>query len=164
MTTDSNTTETKTTKRPKRSLAERRAALQAQIAILDAKEDGTYEMERSGLKAVKFALRRRETEKHNAEVLINGRASTAKSPALATIAEKVANAETRLASLKAGQERAQGFLDNLPTDIELLQGLVTLGEAGETVEVPDGLYQMEMEDKTEVEVEVAASITQAEEN
>ena len=153
------TEETKTRK-PKKTLVEQREVLMAKLAIIEAKENGTYKIERDGAQALKFALKRRAKMLHDAQVLVNGRAKTAKSPPMATIADKITNCEERLERLKAGQDRAQGFLDNLPADIKLLEGLVTLSESGETVDIPTDLYKLG--DETEPELEVRVAIENAE--
>jgi hypothetical protein len=84
-----------------RPIADRKAELLAKLAILEAKENGTYEpsMEPDGLKGVKAALRRRKTALHQAQILIAGRAATDKSPALPGIDAKIENAQKRLDNL-----------------------------------------------------------------
>jgi len=158
-------TNTKLTKEER--LAKQKAALLAKLAIVEAKENGTYQIKREGVKALKFALRTRRTALHAAQVLVNGRAPSAKSPALPTIVDKIKNAEKRLAGLIEGRDRAIDFLENLPADIDLLEGLVTVAESGdsnEPVKMPTGLFHMDKANETDVEVETRAAVEQAESN
>lgn len=143
------------TKRSKEVLL---AEAQERVAKLMAQIDGTYvreNEEKTGIKAVRFALKRRKTELHRATVLVNGRAATAKSPALAGIHEKIANAGERLEKLREAAWRGEDFMANLPFDIGRLDALLQLAETeGEEIEVPTGMFKIGGEDeRTEAEIE-----------
>jgi hypothetical protein len=150
--------------RKTRTIAERKADLIAKLAILEAKENGTYvreNAEKTGLKAVRYALRRRKTELHRAKVLVEGRAATANSPALAGIMDKIENAEQRLAKLREAAEKGENFIANLPFDIDRLEKLVLVGEAGDDVEVPSDLTRLGNEaDRTDAEIETKVATSE----
>jgi len=141
-------------------LAKQKAKLLAQLAIVEQKEAGTYQIEREGVKALKFALRKRNKVLHAAQVLVNGRAATSKSPVLPTVASKIQNLRDRLTNMIEGADRANLFLENLPKDIELLEGLVVIaeGDTGEIPPMPTDLYRLETDNETDVEVEVRVTI------
>jgi len=143
--------------RKTRTIEERKAELLKKLEILEAKENGTYvreNAEKTGLKAVRFALRRRKTELHRAQILVDGRAATSKSPALAGVNDKIQNLKERLAKLEEAAERGANYIANLPFDIDRLEKLVLVGEAGDDVEVPKDLTPIVNDaDKNEAELE-----------
>jgi hypothetical protein len=150
-------------RKPKRTKEVLLAEANARVAKLTAQIEGTWvaeNAEKTGVKAVKAAIRRRKTALHQAKVLINGRAPTAKSPALPGIYGKIENAKLRLANMNEAADRGEAFIANLPFDIERLDALLELSEQeGEEIEVPNGLFKMGgEEDITEAEHE-ANSVT-----
>ena len=133
------------------------ADLEKKIEIQKAKAAGTYDPEKDsyGVKRIRAALRRRKTALHAAEVTINGRAATAKSPALNGIDDKIDNARSRLDNLTETRNRAMLSIANLPDDIRVLEDLVQRAEKGEEVEFPTGLHHIPG-DQTEAEAETAS--------
>ncbi len=147
-----------TERKPKRTKEVLLAEANARVAKLTAQIEGTWiaeNEEKTGVKAVRAALRRRKTALHQARVLIDGRGATAKSPALPGLYMKITNAEDRLYSMREAAQRGEDFIQNLPFDIERLDELLKLSEQeGEDIEVPNGLFKMGgEEDVTDAEHE-----------
>jgi len=145
-------------KRNRRTRAEVAAELRARLAILEAKLAGNYDDSQEDgyiVKRLKAAIRRRETTLGTVETLLNGRKATEKSPQVAPIDEKIANAEKRLADLRASKVQALETQARVPFDIERLRGVLEMAERGEAVEFPTGLYLIPNE-KTDAEHEAAS--------
>lgn len=149
-------------KRTRRTIEERIAATQAEMARLQAIKDGTYVRGEatSGnpvLTQVKKALRVRKTALHNAQIITDGRAATEKSPRQSTLAEKIENAEKRLNNLRETKKRSDQIIADTPFDIERLEALIELAESGEDITFPDNLTPLPSEsEKTDTEHEVTA--------
>jgi uncharacterized small protein (DUF1192 family) len=160
-TTNMSETNTNTTgiKRPRRSIEERKAALMAELARLEAKAAGTFDEtseEGYALKRLRAAVRSRETALGNAFNVLNGKAGTEKSPAVSSIGVKIQNARARLDNLIVAEQRAVEQIAALPADIETLRALVERAEKGETVEMPTNLYRLPTyEERTDAEREAA---------
>jgi chromosome segregation ATPase len=132
--------------------------LEAKLAKLQAQAEGTYSDEGDTLvtKRLRSALRKRKTLLHRAEVLVNGRARTEKSPAMNGIEDKIENARKRLADLEDSQRRANEQIASLPFDIQTLTEALEAIERGEEVDFPTDLYRIPGENTTtETEVAVA---------
>lgn len=143
-------------------LAHFEAEKQRILDRMQAKAEGRPVTEGSGLSSrLKRAKRTRETALHRAQVAVNGKAATAKSPALPTIEEKIERAQKRLDDLIETQNRALEQIAELPKDIERLELLIEAEAAGDDVEFPKGLYRLPGEgEQTEGEAETVASIDQ----
>ena len=114
---------------------------------------------------LKRALRTRETLLNRAQVTVNGKAATAKSPALPTIDEKIANVEKRLADYRETRSNALAQIAEFPQDIETLKALLASIDAGDVdpddVEFPRDLHKAPGEGSTTSgEAETLASIDQ----
>lgn len=128
-----------------RSIAERKAAALAELAKLEAMENGTYvrgsnSEEPTILTTLRSMLRRRETVLKSADIFLNGRAASPKSPALNGVDTKIANAQKRIASLQEAKARQEDLFANLPFDIGRLEALVERAEKGEDVGIPQDLH------------------------
>lgn len=149
-----------TNRRKRRSPEELYQEALAKAEMYKAKMEGTYQPENDsyGVKRIRAALRKRKTALHAAQVTIDGRASTDKSPALNGIDAKIENAERRLEQLRETRERAMEQIAALPSDIETLSELVERIEDGEAEpEFPKGLHRLPGEgEQTEAEAEVAS--------
>ena len=155
MTTNENKT------RNRRTRAQMIADMETKLAKLRAQAEGKFDPstdENYGVKRLRSAIRRRETLLTTACVVLNGRAATDKSPAVADIDQKIANAEQRVANLRLTKDRAIEQTAALPGDIDTLRALLARAEAGETVEFPTtGLYPIP-ENKTEAETEAGMAV------
>ena len=146
-------------KKPRRSIEQRIADKMAELQRLQAIQNGTHdETTESGymVKRLREAIRRRETAINVANVTLFGRAKTEASPALPPIANKIENAQRRLADMLETQKRANEVLASVPQDILTLDAVLTKAEAGEVVEFPSGLFGLPS-DKTETQVETEAA-------
>lgn len=115
----------------------------------------------SMLKRLNAALKRRQTLLGRAQVVINGKLATAKSPATNTIEVKIENAVQRLADLRQTQSNAIEQLAELPDDIERLELLIEEHKGGADVEFPTDLYRIPgVEEQTDSEAEFSAAIDQ----
>ena len=154
-----NTNETKN-KRHRATRDEMLAKLKAKIAKIEAQQAGAFNPETEDgymVKRLNAAIRRRETVLKAAGTLINGRAATQSSPMLPPIATKIANAETRLASLRADLAQAEAVQVAMPGDIERLTSLLAQVEAGETVEFPTDLFPLPDDSKrSDAQIEAAS--------
>jgi predicted nucleic acid-binding Zn-ribbon protein len=150
-----------TQKRNRRTRVEMLAALQEKLDRLKAQVSGTYDPTNDEgtyiVQRIRRAIRRRNTAMGNANTLLNGRPATDRSPAVAPVGEKIANAEHRIAELRKAQNRATEILSNVPGDIERLEALLKRAESGDEVEMPNDLYMLPSdEDRTSAEVEASA--------
>lgn len=145
-------------KRNRRTREQMLAEARAKVAKLEAKIAGNYDDSQEDgymVKRLKAAIRRRETTLTTIETLLNGRAATEKSPQVAPIAEKIANAEKRLYDLRKAQTQAIETAARVPFDIERLREVLAMAEGGSEVEFPTGLYLIPNE-KTDAEHEAAS--------
>lgn len=146
------------TKRKRATRKEMIERKRAELEKLLAQEAGTFTDEGSDMaKRLRKAMKKRRTILHRAEVLLNGRPATEKSPAVNGIDEKIQNAEKRLNDLIESKRRAELQVANLPFDIEKLELLLEEDEAGEEVSFPDDLFKIGGEKPTDREVEVKVS-------
>ena len=134
-------------------------------AKAEAQERGERIQGNSMVSRLKRAAKTRSTLLHRAQVTVNGKAATQKSPALPTIDQKIENAEKRLADYREARSTALEQIARFPEDIEKLNLLVEAIEAGEidpdNVEFPTGLLAAPGEQtQTAAEAETAASIDQ----
>jgi prefoldin subunit 5 len=151
-------TENKKMTRKRATRTEMIDRLEAKLEKLRAQAEGTYTEEGDSFitKRMRRALRTRKTLLHRAEVLVNGRARTEKSPAQNGIDEKIENARRRLADLEDSRNRAQEQIAALPFDIQTLTEALEATERGEEVDFPTDLYRVPGENTaTETEVAVA---------
>lgn len=159
--TESNTEKesmsTNTNKRKRATRQEMIERLEAKLAKLQAQAEGSFtpDAETLTVKRLRSALRKRRTLLHRAEVMVNGRPGTEKSPATNGIDEKIENARKRLADLEQSKRNAEERIAALPFDIERLESLLEQSETGAEVEFPTDLFPIGGE-ATETEVEVAA--------
>jgi hypothetical protein len=115
----------------------------------------------SMMKRLTAALKRRNTLLGRAQVVINGKLATAKSPATNTIEQKIENAIARVADLRQTQSNAIDQLAQLPEDIERLTLLIEEHKGGTDVEFPTDLYRIPgVEEQTDSEAEFSAAINQ----
>jgi chromosome segregation ATPase len=147
-------------KRNRRTRVEMLAELKAKQAKLEAQIAGTFD-ETTGdnyiVTRLKRAIRRRETAVGVANTLLHGKGATDKSPAVASIVDKIANAEKRLADLRMAQTRAFDTIARVPADVDVLRAALAEAETGKEVEFPTGLYILPGEnDRTEAEVEAGS--------
>jgi hypothetical protein len=133
--------------------------MQAKLEKLMAQEEGTYsdENENDVLKGLKRRLRKTETALKAADLILNG------SDGKSTIDDKIVKTRARLESQIETADRAEAQKAALPFDVERLQALIALGEAGEDVEFPKDLTRLPGEqDKTQEEHEAKALLQQQE--
>ncbi len=145
-------------KRNRRTRVEMAAELRARLAKIEAQIAGNFdESTEDGFMVtrLKRAIRRRETAINTAETLLNGRAATEKSPAVAGIDAKIENAEKRLADLRAAKGRALETQARVPFDVDVLRAALDSAVAGNEVEFPTGLYVLPGE-TTDAEVEAGS--------
>jgi len=146
-------------KRKHRTPEQRIADLQAEIAKLEAKKNGTYDPTQEGdtMSRLRAALRRRQTVLKEALMLRDGRPGTAKSPALNPLEVKIQNAEERLERLTRDKAIMEKRVANLPGDIERLELLIDAAEKGEEVEMPTDLLRLSDDDKEPSDARVEAN-------
>lgn len=148
-----------TTRRKRRTRQEIMDELRAKLDKYEAQEDGTYIPDEETLiaKRIRKALKRRKTAIHQANVLLQGKAATEKSPAQNGIDDKIANAEARLQNLRDAKAHALDMIANLPFDIDRLEKIVEEMDKGNVPEdFPTGLYKLP-NSKNDVEHENAES-------
>jgi hypothetical protein len=153
--TDSN--EAQPTKRTRKTRKEMIVELEARLAKAIAQEAGTFSEENDNnvLKGLKARLRKTKTTLASMQLLRNG------SDGKSSIVEKIKGTEKRLASQIESKNRADKFLAELPFDVQQLEALIEAGEAGETVEFPDGLTKLtDDQEKTTEEHEAKALLEQ----
>lgn len=157
-----------------RSLAERIAALEAELeakkAVLLARANGESVVSAlAGVdaptsileKALARAIRERETAIGNAERLIHGSEARESRngtiiPRCAPIYEKIENAKRRLAAMEAAYVSAATDLDIFPGEVSKLKSLLEAIENGEEVEMPTDLRPVKSgAEKSEVEIEAS---------
>lgn len=145
-------------KRPRRTRIEIIEATRAKLARLEAQVDGTFDAsqdESFNGKRLRAAIRRNETAIKNAESLLFGRAGTDKSPAIASIDVKIANAEKHVRNLQTAKESALAVQAQAPFNVDKLVSALASFEAGNgDGSLPDGLYVLPG-DETDVQKEVA---------
>lgn len=135
----------------------------AELEKLLAQEEGSYQEDTSSdsfqVKMMRKALRRRNTLLNHAQVAIDGKPATAKTPALSTIYDKIARLEERLQDAYQTRDNAELAVARLPFDIENLEKALADYDAGEVEEVvwPELSFPTDA-DPTEHDAEVAASI------
>lgn len=145
-------------KRKRATREEMIAKTQAKLDKLLAQKEGSFtpDAETLVVKRLRSALRRRKTALHRAEVMVNGRAATEKSPPMNGIDEKIENAQKRLADLVSSKERAEERIANLPFDISRIETILETAENdGTEPEFPTDLFMLDNE-STDSETEVAA--------
>jgi len=147
------------TKRTRKTRKEMIAATQAKLEKLMAQEEGTFSDENDDnvLKGLKARLRKTETALKAANLLLNG------ADGKSSIDDKIVKTRARLESQIETADRAEAQKAALPFDVERLQALIALGEAGEDVEFPKDLHRLPGEqDKTQEEHEAKALLEQKE--
>lgn len=145
----SENTKNKRNRRTKAEMAEHYRKLAEQY---EAELDGKVDTSTTGgvLKALRAALRKRETELRSAVITLDG------AEGRSSIDDKIAHTERRLESQRRTKENAEVMRARLPFDIERLSALVEAGEAGEEVEMPSDLTRLPGEqDRTDEEHEAA---------
>lgn len=155
--TDSNEAQPTKAKRNRKSRKEMIVELQARLDKAIAQEAGTFseENDNNALKGIKTRLRKTKTVLASMELLRNG------SDGKSSIVDKIKATEKRLASQIESKNRADKFLAELPFDVTQLEALVEAGEAGETVEFPEGLTKLtDDQEKTPEEHEAKALLEQ----
>lgn len=156
-------TETNKQGRNRRTREEMIAAVEAKLARLKAQAEGTYDETADDtflVKSLKRAIRSRETAIKQSQTLLRGRAGTEKSPAVADIEQKIANAENRVMNLHAAKARALEMEARLPFDVQNLRELLERAEKGETVNMPTDLYILPNQaDRTDAEIEAGTVLT-----
>ena len=134
---------------------------EAEKALARAEGRASEANEGSLVKRLKAALKRRNTLLGRAQVVVNGKLATAKSPATNTVEDKIENAIQRLADLRLTETNAIEQLAELPDDIERLTLLVEEAKAGTDVEFPSDMYRIPgVEEQTDSEAEFSAAIDQ----
>jgi len=149
--------ETTGNKRTRRTREQIMADLERKLEAMRAKAQGTYDESQDEtfiVKHLRRAIRRNETAVRNADTLLQGRPGTDKSPAIADIDSKIANAEQRVRDLNAAKTAALTVQAQAPFNIQKLTATLALAEAGETVEMPGDLFALPGDD-TDVQKEVA---------
>jgi hypothetical protein len=152
------------TKRKRATRQEMIERLEAKLQKLQAQAEGNFsdDQESNISKRLKKALRKRRTLLGRADVLLNGRPATEKSPAVNGIDEKIENAQSRLDQLIESKRRAEAQAANLPFDIEKLELLLEEVERGEEPEFPTDLFRIGTEKPTDREVEVKVAMGEEE--
>ena len=154
------TNESKGGKRNRRTRVEMAAIYEAKLAKIKAQIAGNFDETADDsymVTRLKRAIRRRETALTTAGTLLNGRAATEKSPMVPSIGEKIANAEKRVADLRAAQNRAIEAQARVPFDVDVLRELLASAEKGEAVDFPTTLYVLPGEnERTEAEIEAGS--------
>jgi len=147
-------------KRNRRTREQIKAELEAKLAKINAKLNGTFvetDDESLLVKRLRRAIRKRETAIGNAGTLLTGRAATEKSPAIPTIDSKIENAQKRLDDLRLAKNRAMEIQARVPFDIDRLRSALEGAEKGTVLEFPTELYILPGEDeKTDAEHEAAS--------
>lgn len=164
MTTEQ-TNSNKTT-RVRRTPEERLKALEAQMQAIRDKMAGTYDEskdERFVPKRLGRMIARRETAIGVANVLLNGKAGTEKSPPVASLRSKIERAEAHLKTLKDSETRALELTARVPADIETLRALLAKAQEGVEIVFPTDLFVIPNE-KSDEEHEAASVVTPAESN
>lgn len=140
----------------------------AQLAKLEAQEEGTYSdnSENGILKQLKARRRKCNTTLKGARNLLRGvRKADGTGWARSPISEKIELAETRLENHKESEERANVFDVKLPFDIERLDALIQTAEAGAIVDFPTDLTRLGRdEDRTDDEHEAMELVSQSDGN
>lgn len=153
-------TNKRTRKTRKEMIELRRQQLEALIAAEEGRADTSTE---SGLlKSLKSRLRKTNTELRAARVTLHGQASKDGASMLrASIDDKIAATEKRLASQIETRDRAAEFEATLPHDVARLEALIASAEQGDDVEFPNDLTRLSSDqDKTDEQHEASAVVTQ----
>ncbi len=141
------------TTRNRRSRIEMRAHFLAEIERLDASIAGKPDTasESGKLKSLKSMLKKRETALRAATITVNGIAANPelKVSPRASIGDKIATTEARLASQKQTLATANEQIAQLPFGITRLEALVASAAQGDDVEMPTDLYPLPGEGETE---------------
>ena len=118
------------------------------------------------LKALRNRLRKTQTELKAARYTLNGSVPgpDGKGMVRSSIAEKIALTEKRLASQIETRDRAEEAQARFPMDIERLEALIELAQAGEEVEFPIDLTPLSNEQEMTDEQHEAAFIANGEDN
>lgn len=145
----------KRNRRTKAEMAEHYRKLAEQYeAELDGKVDTSTT--NGVLKALRRALRKRETELRSAVITLDG------SEGRSSIDDKIAHTLRRLESQEQTKANAERMRAALPFDIERLSALVEAAEAGEEVEMPSDLTRLPGEESRTDEEHEAAFIAKGE--
>ena len=152
------------TKRNRRTREEMLEAALAKVEKLQAQIEGSYkdENENDILKALKRRLRKTNTALRASVVTLNGISNDEGKIARKSIADTIEATRLRLASQIETMNRAEALQAQLPFDVERLEGLIALTEAGELVEFPKGLTILETGEKRTDEEHEAAFIASEE--
>jgi hypothetical protein len=155
-------TKKKRNRRTKAEMAEHYRKLAEQY---EAELDGSVDTSsQSGvLKALRAALRKRETQLRAARITLDGVTRDdgngfVRSP----IDEKIAHTLNRLESQQETKARAEEAVAAYPFDIERLQALIAAAELGEDVEMPDDLTPLPGDESRTDEEHEAAFIAKGE--
>lgn len=151
-----------TGKRYRATPAEMIARKLAEIETLKAQLAGTFTPDAETLtnKRLRNAHRRRVTLLDRAKLMLAGRPGVDGKVGVSSIADKIAQAEKRVADLRQSQANAEQRVASLPFDIERLASLLERAEKGETVEFPADLTLIPGEGEgTDSEKEQAAAET-----
>lgn len=160
------TEQTNKATRVRRSAEERLKDLQAKMDALKAKMAGTYDETKDSnytTKRLGRMIARRETAISVANVLLNGKAATEKSPAVASLTSKIERAEAHLKTLRENETRALELLARVPSDIDTLRALLASAQAGNEIVFPTDLFVIPAEQSNE-EHEAASVVAPAESN
>lgn len=153
-----------TPRKKRNTMEEQKQALLARIAEIEAKQNGTY-VDSNPNKALSKRLTATKRELFSARQNVDGIGKKdGKGWTRKPIAERIVDAENRLASLIETKARSEEFIARLPFDVDLLTKTIAAGEAGETVEMPSDLFPLQRPENRTTEQHETNALATADEN